>query len=170
MGKEEWFRGKREKRKRDDQEVVSPGKRRKKEQKHEGEQEKESRIVSVLFVPFTPHGELARRLTEAEKEMEKQTGIRVKIVEKAGTKLIDMLHKADPWQGKDCGRELCLLCSTKMETEKGMEQDCTRRNIVYETWCRSCEEKEKERILEKKMEKEEEKEAIMNIGLHKYIG
>ena len=136
-------------------------KRRKKEQKHEGEQEKESRISSVLFVPFTPHGELARRLTEAEKEMEKQTGIRVKIVEKAGTKLIDMLHKADPWQGKDCGRELCLLCSTKMETEKGMEQDCTRRNIIYETWCRSCEEKEKERILEKKMEKEKEKEAMM---------
>ena len=35
-----------------------------------------------------------RRLKDAEIEMEKQTGVKIKIVEKVGTKLVDMLHKA----------------------------------------------------------------------------
>ena len=42
---------------------------------------------------------MARRMRKADEELAKQTGNKIKIVEKTGFKLIDTLHKADPWQG-----------------------------------------------------------------------
>ena len=82
------------------------------------------KVKSVMFVPYTKHSELATRLREDEEKMEALTGYRIKIVEKGGTKLVDILHKANPWAGQDCGREGCLLCSTKRESGKTNSQDC----------------------------------------------
>ena len=134
------------------------------------EEMKTTRIISVMFVPQTEGGELARRLRETEIEMEKQSGFRIKIVERTGLKIVDLLHKADPWQGADCQRESCLLCRTKMKTEKNTQQECTRRNIVYENWCMTCENEEKEKIDNMELEDTEKKERMKNIKLYKYIG
>ena len=65
-----------------------------------------------MFVPYTRRGELAKRLREAEEDLGEQTGVKIKIVERTGRRLVDLLHKADPWQGQDCGRPKCLLCMT----------------------------------------------------------
>ena len=125
----------------------------------------------VMFVPFTRGSELAKRLRKAEEQLAEMTGTKVKIVERAGTSLADTLTKADPWQGEDCMREGCMLCATKLKTGKNLNQDCYRRNAVYETWCISCLENDKRKIEEqaggdKKMQKELEK----GIRMHKYIG
>ena len=68
------------------------------------------KIKGVMFVPYTKHSELALRLRESEEKMEEMTGYRIKIVEKGGTKLVDILHKANPWAGEDYNRPGCLLC------------------------------------------------------------
>ena len=47
-----------------------------------------------MFVPYTKGGELARRFREAEEDLGRQTGMKLKIVEKTRVKLIDTLHKA----------------------------------------------------------------------------
>ena len=82
-GKEDWFRKKR-KREHDefDEKRKGKGKRRRQGEK---EEEDEARTVSVMFVPYTKDGELAKRLREAESELGKQTGIKIKIVERTGT-------------------------------------------------------------------------------------
>ena len=80
------------------------------------------------------------------------TGYRLKIVEKGGAKLVDLLHKANPWAGQDCGRVRCLLCKTKQREGKNNSQDCTRRNCVYETYCITCKDRQDKRIEEKYME------------------
>ena len=95
-----------------------------------------------MFVPYTEGSELAKRLRDAEEKLYTMTGYRLKIVERAGTKLEEILHKADPWQGQDCGREKCLLCITKKRTGKYLSQDCYRRSLIYETWCDTCLEKD----------------------------
>ena len=100
----------------------------------------------VMFVPFTWRSELAQRLRKAEEQLAEMTGTKIKIVERAGTSLADTLTKADPWQGEDCGRDKCLLCSTKQRTGKNKSQDCFRRNAVYETWCITCQDNEKKKI------------------------
>ena len=97
-----------------------------------------TKIKSVMFIPFTRHSELAMRLRENEERMEKLTGYRLKIVEKGGTKLVDILHKSNPWAGEDCMRKDCLLCMTKKEEGKTNSQDCRKRNCVYETGCITC--------------------------------
>ena len=91
-----------------------------------------------MFVPYTKGGELAKRLREAEEELMKQTGVKITVVETTGRKIVDLLHKADPWQGKDCGRPQCILCETKQKTEKHQNQDYTKRCIIYETRCLFC--------------------------------
>ena len=72
----------------------------------------------------------------------------MKIVEKGGTKLVDMLHKSNPWAGQDCGRARCLLCATKQKEGKKNSQDCTKRNCEYETYCRTCNMRQDDRIEE----------------------
>ena len=126
--------------------------------------------ISVMFIPFTRGGELARRMREAEEEMGKRTGYKIKVVERTGTKLEDILHKANPWQGQDCEREGCLICKKKMKTLKNMEQDCKKRCIVYETWCMTCERKEEEKIREETEDEDEQKIRIRRMKRYKYIG
>ena len=124
-GKEDWYRQEK-KRKRDEFDWEENERKNKKVKKEERQAEREGgkrAPVSVMFVPYTHGGELAKRLREAEEKLEEQTGVKIKIVEKVGTKLVDLLHKADPWQGMDCGRKGCLLCQTKMKTEKYGKQD-----------------------------------------------
>ena len=96
--------------------------------------------------------------------------MRIKIVKRAGTKLVDLLRKADPWQGEDCSREQCPLCSTKVKTGERKEQDCTRRSIVYKNWCITWEQRDQEKLEEMDIDDEKRKEFTRNIKLHKYIG
>ena len=129
-------------------------------------------IKAVMFVPYTAHSELANRLRESEASMEKMTGQRLKIVEKVGVKLVDILHKSDPWAGQDCGREGCLLCDTKKKEGKSNSQDCHRRNVIYQTWCRTCMMKQDQVIEERYKEEGAKKIAEMKRkeGRFIYIG
>ena len=74
--------------------------------------------------------------------MQGMTGYKLKIVEKGGTKLVDMLHKSNPRAGQDCGRKGCLLCETKKYENKKNGQDCRKRNCVYKTYCITCSERQ----------------------------
>ena len=45
-----------------------------------------------------------------------------------------------------------------------------KRNIVYETWCITCEERDRKSIEEEDCPEEEKQRKIRSIRLHKYIG
>ena len=83
-----------------------------------------------MFVPYTLYSEVAKELREAEEKLESMTGYRLKVVERAGAKLEDLLHTSYPWRGKDCGRELCMLCSTK-EKLASLKSYTARREVWY---------------------------------------
>ena len=111
---------------------------RKKEKRRRAEpeakkQQDQKRVKAVMFVPYTPYSELAKKLREAEEKLESRTGYRLKMVERAGAKLEDLLYTSDPWRGKDCGRELCMLCSSKEKTGKLKKQEKKSdiRNMVH---------------------------------------
>ena len=63
------------------------------EQKSEQQQEN---VKAVMFVPYTVGSILAKQMRDAENTLQSMTGYRLKIVERAGTKLEDILTKADP--------------------------------------------------------------------------
>ena len=54
-------------------------------------------LVTVLFVPGTPGGQLATQLKEAEKVLSGLTNERVRIVERGGTTVKSLLVKSNPW-------------------------------------------------------------------------
>ena len=110
-----------------------PAKKRKKGQQHEtkadGDNNKK-KVKAVMFVPYTKHSELASRLIEGEEQMEKMTGYKLKIVEKGGTKLVDILHKANPWAGEE-EVDACFAEQRRKRTRRtprivGKEIACTK--------------------------------------------
>ena len=90
---------------------------------------KQAQIKSVIFIPHTKNSELTRELKMKEAEMFKITGDKIKIVEKAGTKLENILTSGDLWKVADCERDNCFLCTTKQLNGKHNNRDCTKRNI-----------------------------------------
>ena len=88
-----------------------------------------------------------------------------------GRKVCDILTTSNPWKGQDCERERCMPCDTKERTGRDKAQDCSKRSVVYETWCLNCEEMSKEVIdkMENKTDKEK-KELKKNLSLFKYVG
>ena len=92
------------------------------------------RTTSVLFVEQTPGGELAKRFRLAEGNLSGITGFRVKVVEKTGTAVKNILHKSNPWADGFCSRANCYPCQT------GEEKCCFTRNIVYTSQCVPCKE------------------------------
>ena len=85
-----------------------------------------------LFVPHTPHGELARRIKEKEAQNNQGRKIRFKIVEKSGITLEQKLRRSNPWSGERCGRQECFPC----RTDDG--GDCRREGVTYSLICEEC--------------------------------
>ena len=91
-------------------------------------------VKSVLFIDNTVGGELARRLQEAEVDLGKATGYRVRVTESAGTPLGMLLLSTNPWGPADCGRGGCVPCAQQDKKRN----DCKKRNILYENRCTLC--------------------------------
>ena len=130
------------------------GKKRKREP--DDGKKKRKKVKGVMFIPHTHHSEMAEDFRETENKFEEMTNYRLKMVEKAGVKEVDMLTDNDPWSGQDCQRLTCWLCETKLLTGKLTRHECSKRNFVYETYCMSCEEKD--------MMSMKEKEGTENTG------
>ena len=96
-------------------------------EKEGSEKEKGGELVrGVFFVPHTKDSELAKRIREKLKSFEEVSDIRIRIVERTGEKLVNILHKSNPWEAVDCKREDCKFCVNEKLIGK-----CKKRNIVY---------------------------------------
>ena len=63
-----------------------------------------NRVEAVLFVPHTPGGLLSKKIQAVEDTFAKLHKVaRVKVVERGGTKLMNMLGRKDPWAPSSCG-------------------------------------------------------------------
>ena len=94
----------------------------------------DAKTRSVLFVEQTKDGVLAKKLREVVARLEGILGFRIKIVERAGTSLKNLLPNTNPWSGSHCSRKECITCNQGA----GELPDCTRRSVVYENVCLSC--------------------------------
>ena len=150
-------------------------KKRKKEEKVRArdtqQQNINNNVLAVMFIPFTKNSGLARRYRQSEGNMGALCDYRLKFVERAGKKISDILTTSNPWRGQDCERDRCVPCDTKERTGKDKGQDCSKRSLVYETWCLECELKEKKKIEKRDdLTEIEKKEMMKRIRLYKYVG
>ena len=90
---------------------------------------------SVLFLEQTPGGELASRLKDLFRRLEKTVGFGVRVVERSGRSLQSMFPLNKLWEGASCGREVdCVTCYQGAE----WLPDCTKQSVLYENVCATC--------------------------------
>ena len=113
--------------------------------------------VSVIFVPQTRFGALASKLKQDEVALTQITGEKLKVTERSGTTVEQLLISSNPWQAGDCGRESCLVCR-----HGDGKQVCGKRSVMYETFCIPCQEKIEEITKSKQSDvgKDDTKEAV----------
>ena len=139
---------------------------------------KENPPKAVLFVPNTVNSVLANEIRETVQSLRPWTGLNLKIVERAGEKLQDVLCKSNPWDNIDCKREECFTCEGGTKYERCKFKNCRQRSVLYETWCETCRKKDLEEDRAEKKEEENEKnggrkrnrEKEKEEEIYRYIG
>ena len=134
--------------------------------------------TSVLFVTPTPGGELANELRRREAELNKHSGERIKVVEKGGLKVKDILCAKNPFQRPKCMEKICPLCTDSKYVEVNQDKKqppCNSNNVGYRWSCVTCQKMDKVKVYEgesgrsarirgkehlKDLEKEREKSAL----------
>ena len=87
---------------------------------------------SILFCPYTPFSKLKRLLQSTEDKINgKRATCRVKVVERAGPTMGDLLYNKTPWSKEHCSRQDCLPCQTK-------PGGCKSPNVTYRLKCNEC--------------------------------
>ena len=89
---------------------------------------------TVLFVEYTPGGNLAKELRDVLAGIEHILGFRVKVVERSGTAIARKFPLTQLWEGQPCGRLECVTCLQGGEKVP----PCTKRNLTYENICILC--------------------------------
>ena len=100
----------------------------------------ETKYKAVLFVPATPGSELAHRIRLREAQLNQDPKERLKIVEKGGVKLRQILAKPDPFPKRPCDEPTCPLCkkSEFISEVSATKIPCDTQSIGYRWTCIHC--------------------------------
>ena len=90
-----------------------------------------------MYANSAQGGALASKIREIERDINKHSSKKVKVVEKYGQQVQSILTTPDPWGSERCGRVDCLPCTT---TQEGDKTHCRSSNVVYQTKCNLCKE------------------------------
>ena len=85
---------------------------------------------SVMFVQATP-GETLKKRIQAVCD---QSELKVKVIEKGGRSMKQILQRSDVAMGGGCGRTDCVVCKSD---DRGL---CSKEGVGYMVWCPTCEE------------------------------
>ena len=99
---------------------------------------------SILFVTPTPGGILLKWLQKREEELNKNDDERVKIVEKGGLKVKDIIAPKNPFKKLNCVQKKCPLCTNSEFVSTDPENGkiaCNTNNVGYRWICFTCKER-----------------------------
>ena len=83
---------------------------------------------SVIFIPATPGSYLCKKYQKAVKA----SGLKIRIVERAGRSVKSLLQRSDPFRVSSCSRGDCFVCTSD---GKG---NCRAKGVTYEVCCVPC--------------------------------
>ena len=76
-------------------------------------------MITILD-PYTPRGELVKRMKEKEAQNKQGRCIRFRIVEKGGITLEQKLGRSNPWSKEKCSRPKYFLAEERVEETVGV--------------------------------------------------
>ena len=86
-------------------------------------------MKGIMIIPYTEMSELAKRIRGKLKVFEELSDISMRIVEKTGERIMDSLHKSNPWDNVKCGRD---------ETKKEVIERTSTSKLTYKTCTTIC--------------------------------
>ena len=104
---------------------------------------------TVLFVTPTPGRVLAKELQTRENELNKNTEERIKVVEKGGLKIKDILGSKNSFKKSKCAQNTCPLCTQSEFVHTNTEEvkiPCSTNNVGYRWLCQTCKERNKIKV------------------------
>ena len=102
---------------------------------------KRRRTTTAIFIPSTERSLLMKIVSEKEEKLAEQSSWTVKILEKSGQPIINLLQpKFSIKLGCPEGKNGCGVC------KKGDGILCSRKNLVYQATCDICSEERKKRL------------------------
>lgn len=81
---------------------------------------------SVMFVQPTANSQLKKNI----QQIARRSGLKIKVVEKAGQTVKKVLQRSNPFGKEFCSRTDCLVCKV------GKPGDCRTRGCVYQLMCK----------------------------------
>ena len=87
---------------------------------------------SVLFVPATPKSELQKQYTK----IIHKHNMRIKVVERAGTQIKNLIQKSEPFKQNKCSDTDCFVCKSNKNNNKNT--NCRKDGIIYHITCNKC--------------------------------
>ena len=118
-----------------EQPLYRPKQSKKKERKEQRRNKKSNWYkkggnMSVLFIPVTPKSKLKKMFEEEIK----QSKLGIKVVEKSGRSIKNLVQKNDPFNKGKCRDENgCFVCR-----EKNSKGKCRISNVTYKVTCDQC--------------------------------
>ena len=114
---------------------------------------KEARIQykSVLWVTPTPGAVLAKAVSKREEELNKNSSERIKVMEKGGLKMKDIMTTKNPNKKSECTQKTCPMCKPSKFVEvnpDGSKYPCNTNNVGYRWHCLKCREANKVKVYE----------------------
>ena len=100
-----------------------------------------TKYTTVLFVPPTPGGSLAKQLQSREAQINSGSNVRIKVVETGGPKLKSILVQKNPYPSLQCHRNLCPYCKVtpvSQPAENNKKIPCTTPGFGYQVDCLFC--------------------------------
>ena len=101
----------------------------------------ENSYQSILFVPPTPGSVLLKELKSRQKELNKDDKDQIKMVEKGGVKIKQILTNKYPFKNEKCKEKWCPLCKGDYGDFKVA---CNTKNAGYRWTCKTCQETKNE--------------------------
>ena len=90
-----------------------------------------------MMVPTTPHSILKKNI---EKKIQ-NIGLDIKIIEKPGSKLLQMMQNKVKKENAKCEDNKCLICASG-----GNSKLCRSKEVVYTITCKDCEKEGKVQV------------------------
>ena len=103
---------------------------------------KDTKFKTILFVPPTPGSSLAKQIRKREEELNQHSKFRIKVVERGGVKLKDLLVRKNPFKTQECHRKLCPFCKPTKHSDpaslNSYRVPCSASGVGYEISCKAC--------------------------------
>ena len=120
--------------------------KKKKENKTNWYKNPKVEFKSVLFVPVTKGGRLAKEMQIREEELNKHSKERIKIVEGGGIKMSNILVEKNPFPSEKCERKKCVICSSDLNNKNLIP--CNSSNVGYQLACETCKSRGVDKVYE----------------------